>query len=117
MTGHRMLHDGMLANYLEVDPGNAGVIRPTKSPGMFPIVTTAAQTRTVPDPTRAGLTMMLAMKTDGGDCVVTAASTINAAGNTIMTFGDAGDFIELVSIPVGTGFKWRIAANEGVALS
>ena len=52
------------------DPGNAGAITVTES-GHCPIVTTGAETRTLAAPSYAGQLLSLAMKTDGGDCVVT----------------------------------------------
>jgi hypothetical protein len=98
------------------DPGNAGAI-PVTGSGRVPLVTAAAETRTLAVPASAGLKLVLQMKTDGGDCVVTSAQTINAAGNTIMTFGDAGDVIVLESIELGGALRWRVTGNDGVALS
>ena len=69
------------------------------------------------DATHAGQTMDLYFKTDGGDCVVTAASPVNQTGNTIMTFADVGDHLRLASIEDGSDFEWRIVANDGIALS
>jgi hypothetical protein len=98
------------------DPGNGKAI-PNNRTGSVALVSTAAQTRTLAVPTGVGLLLTLYMKTDGGDIVVTAAAAINQSGNTIMTFDNAGEFIKLESIRVGTALRWRVLANDGVGLS
>jgi len=70
------------------------------------------------DPVKSGQVIILTLKTDGGDCAVTADTSVNTAGNTVITFGDAGDTVVLTSIPNGTsGYKWIITANDTAALS
>ena len=81
------------------------------------LVTAAAETRTLLDPTSPGQQLTISFKTDAGDAVVTAASAINQAGNTIMTLADAGDVIQLVAMEEGTSLEWRAIGNDGVALS
>lgn len=99
------------------DPGDAGNILAHRS-GYIWFVTAAAETRTLDDPVFVGQRLELFFETDAGDNVVTADSAINQAGNTIMTFADAGDHIELVGGRDGAGdFEWRVIANDGVALS
>jgi hypothetical protein len=63
------------------------------------------------------LVITLCFQTDGGDCVVTAASAVNQAGNNTLTLADAGDEITLKSIRSGSSFVYRVASNDGVALS
>ena len=100
------------------DPGDAGAI-PVTSSGTCPIVTTEAggETRTLAAPTYAGQLLTLAMKTDGGDCVITAAAAINATGNNTITMGDAGDTLVLVGVEVGAAKVWRVVVNDGCTLS
>lgn len=98
------------------DPGNAGAIPVTDS-GTVPIVTAGAETRTVANPAKAGLMLSLAMKTDGGDGVVTVASAINATGNNTITLNDAGDAIVLLSVPNGSNYRWIVLVNSGASLS
>lgn len=98
------------------DPGNAGAIPVTKS-GSVPLVTAGAETRTLAIPSAIGQTLSLYFQTDGGDCVVTVAQAINAAGNTIITLNDAGDSIHLIGINNGSALRWRVLANDGCALS
>ena len=98
------------------DPGNAGAIPVTNS-GNVQIVTGGAETRTLAVPTFAGQQLLLTMKTDGGDCVVTVADPhIDGTNNTI-TFNDVGDTVLLVAGVSGSGFVWRLAFNVGAALS
>lgn len=99
------------------DPGNGKKIVPTKLSTLMHLVTTGAETRTLPDPVIAGVDLTLCMKTDGGNCVVTASTAINAAGNTIMTFADESDVILLKAVRKGSALVWRVLGNDGVALS
>jgi len=98
------------------DPGDAGAI-PVTASGSVSLVTADAETRTLADPTFVGQQLALALKTDGGDCVVTAASPVNQTGNNTLTFGDAGDALTLVAVEVGAELNWRVVANDGVGLS
>jgi len=100
------------------DPGDAGAI-PVVNSGFCAMTTGGAgETRTFADPASADLTMRLYLDTDGGgDAVVTAASTVNQAGGSIMTFGDAGDFVELHSMSVGAAYKWRVIVADGVTIT
>lgn len=118
MSGHNSLEEQTQAEFLLEDPGNGNAIpSPIKHGGVVPLITAAAETRTLEDPERPGLQITLCFRTDGGDCVVTADTAINQAGNTVMTFADAGDEITLRAIRVGTANVWRVASNDGVALS
>jgi hypothetical protein len=106
--------------YLIPDPGDAGAISVARG-GYCELTTTGAETRTLADPVYKGQTIDLVFITDGGDCVITAASAINQAGNTIMTFADVGDHIRLIGAWNATdGFEWKTVAagtDNGVALS
>lgn len=91
---------------------------PVTHSGSFPITTAAAETNTLADPSYLGQTMSLFVDTFAvGSRVVTAASRINQAANTIMTFGAVGDFIKLEAITIAGALKWQVVANDGVALS
>ena len=98
------------------DPGNAGAIAVTNS-GSVQIVTAGAETRTLAAPTFVGQQISLAMKTDGGDAVVTVATLINQAGNNTITFNDAGDVVVLVAIQNGANIRWRTLLNDGATLA
>lgn len=98
------------------DPGDEGVI-PVTTSGTVLLVTGAAETRTLAIPTKLNQQLHLQMQTDGGDCVITSAQAINAANNNTLTFADAGDYIILHAIKIGDALRWRVLANDVVALS
>ena len=99
------------------DPGDAGAI-PIDRAGVVHLVTGGAETRTVADPEQVGLLLSLFFLTDGGNCVVTFASPINQAGNTIATFNDATDSVHVRSVRDGaSSYRWAIVGNDGAALS
>lgn len=98
------------------DPGASGAIPVTRS-GRVAIVTAAAETRTLAVPAFAGEELLLYMKTDAGDCVITVAAAINQTGNTIITMNDAGDTIRLAAIESGSNLRWRVVSNDGCVLS
>jgi predicted RecA/RadA family phage recombinase len=98
------------------DPGDGGAIPVTVS-GVCAITSAGAETRTLAAPTVIGQQIALIDDTHVGNIVVTAASPINQAGNTIMTFGAAADMIVLTAMTIGGTLAWRVTANDGVALS
>lgn len=98
------------------DPGAAGAIPVTDS-GYCPLVTAAAEARSLAAPTYAGQMLLLEMKTDGGDCTLTCATGLNQAGNTQAVFDDAGDTLLLVAVYVGANLRWRVVVNDGCTLS
>lgn len=115
MSGHRLFEDFKNAcrTHAHLDPGDAGTIT-GDTVGYLPLVTGGAETRTLADPDARGGLLILTLLTDGGDCVVTASTAINATGNTIITFADAGDTCLLVSSETAAGtYVWRYLAGDG----
>ena len=98
------------------DPGNAGAI-PVTASGHVDLVTAGAETRTLAAPTDVGQVLCLEMKTDGGNLTLTCATGLNQAGNNTAVFNDAGDALVVVGVAVGGNKRWRVMANDGVALS
>lgn len=99
------------------DPGT-GVALPNDKSCTIHITTAAAETNTLAAPAAAGLLMALTCDVYAvGDRVVTCATTVNQTGNNTLTFGAAGDTILLYSVQIGGALRWRVAANDGVALS
>lgn len=98
------------------DPGDAGAI-PVDRSGHVNLVTAGAETRTLAAPSYMGQQLLLGFKTDGGDCVITCATTVNQTGNNTLTAADAGDAIELVAVYSGANLRWRVRSNDGVALT
>lgn len=91
---------------------------PVTHSGSLAVTTAAAETNTLADPTYLGQTISIFADTYAvGDRVITAASRINQAGNTIITLGAVGDFIKLEAITIAGALKWQVVSNDGAALS
>lgn len=116
---HRIHYDLYRASKSLKDPGNAGTIRPAQDLQICEMTSGgSAETRTLSNPTKAGLRFVLRLLTDGGgDVAVTAANGLNVTGNTVATFGDASDILSLVSVSTSTGYRWQVEVNSGVSLS
>jgi len=108
------VHNALTADL--TDPGDAGAIPVTDS-GKCDIVTEGAETRTLAAPTYIGQLLLLSLKTDGGDCVITCATTVNQTGNNTITMDDAGDAILLVAKANGADKRWSVVSNDGCTLS
>jgi len=108
------VHNALTAEI--TDPGDAGEIPVTDS-GHCDLVTAAAETRTLAAPTYAGQMLLLSLKTDGGDCVITCATMVNQTGNNTITLGDAGDAVLLVGKVNASNKRWSVVSNDGAALS
>lgn len=118
MPGHNVLHDLFESDLSINDPDHLASFDIDRSPAYCDIVTTTLEYRTLNDPARPGLMLFLHMLTDGGDCTVVAASAVNSSGNTFITFNDAGDWCQLISISDGAGaYRWEVLASSGVSLS
>lgn len=99
-----------------VDPGDAGTITIDRNLAVVPLISAAAETRTLGRPTRQGIICTLHMQTDGGDITITVTGGYDEAGNTSMTFDDAGEFATFLSVYDGSDYYWRlIASSNGVA--
>lgn len=109
----------VMSQTLGADPGTGAAIPVATSAHYDLTIGTGAETNTLAIPTAIGQRISLSAATVGmgGTRAVTAASAINQAGNTIMTFAQASDFIELTAISLNGALAWRVAANDGVALS
>lgn len=120
MSGHRQALDNLGIPNLP-DPGNAGAINPNGfgTPANVDIVTAGAETRTVPDPVKSGMTLKIGMKTDGGDCVITFATAYDEAGTTTFTLSDPGQCGIFESFAVSTtAFVWRrVGGESGTAVT
>ena len=108
------VHNALTAEI--ADPGNAGAI-PVADSGHVDVVTAGAETRTLAAPSYVGQMLLVSLKTDGGDCVITCATTVNQAGNNTVTLNDAGDAVLLVAKANGANKRWSVVSNDGAALS
>jgi hypothetical protein len=112
-TAENCLNRMYSAPYRMLDPGSAGTIYPRKQFSYCPVVTAAAEARTLEQPYKAGIVHTVVLETDGGDLTLTVTGGYNADADTSITFADAGDFVTFLSIKVGTSFYWRVLAQEG----
>ncbi|MBN2445644.1 MAG: DUF2190 family protein [Phycisphaerae bacterium] len=110
-----VLTQGSLENAI-ADPGDGEAIPVTRS-GHVAIVTEGAETRTLAAPSFAGQQLLLYMKTDGGNCVITAATTLNETGNNTITFANTGEAVLLHGVEEGATFRWRVTTADGASLS
>lgn len=101
------------------DPGTGVAIPVTKGGTVnLTIGSSGAETNTLAIPGFAGQELAIIASTVGtGTRAITAASAINQTGNTVMTFAQANDLIVLKAVKVGAALAWRVALNDGVALS
>ncbi len=101
------------------DPGTALAIPVTKSGYIaLTIGSAGAETNTLAIPTFIGQQLSIMADTVGtGTRAITCAQAINQTGNTLMTFASAADYIVLKAATIGGALRWRVAANDGVALS
>lgn len=95
------------------DPGNNGTLQVMHWGQIFPIITTAAESMTLARPDKPGLLAAVCLDTDGGDLTLTVTGGYNSAGDTSITFGDAGDLVVFYSVKTGTTYQWIVIASEG----
>lgn len=102
------------------DPGTAAAIPVTDSGSIdLTIAAGVAETNTLAIPTNVGQVLVISAGTvgGGGTRAITCAQAINVAGNTIMTFDAASDWIALIGVSVAGALRWRVLQNANVALS
>lgn len=108
------------------DPGTGNTIEATADLQICEMTSGgSAETRTLRRPTKAGIRLVLRMKTDGGgDITVTAAGGFNVAGETQAVFADASDFLSLISVTVSGGpgpsgtYRWEaLEGNLGTVIA
>jgi hypothetical protein len=120
MSAHNTLVELHNAPFEVVDPGTGAAISITRWNQHIPLtIGGTAETNTLAAPTKAGQRVSIIAATVGaGTRAITVASAVNQTGNTILTFAQQFDAIALESFPVGSGvYRWRVAYNDGVALS
>lgn len=111
-----ILNLSQMSSNVIADPGDGAAI-PVIDAGVIEIVTAGAETRTLAAPSFIGQLLEICMKTDGGDCVITCATTVNQTGNNTVTLNDAGDCITLIAKMNGANLRWSVLANDGATLS
>lgn len=122
MSAHRVLRDlfrafESIGPGVGNDPGNAGSITPNLYGQIFPIVTAGSETRTLTRPDKAGILTTVVLDTDGGDLTLTVTGGYNAAGDTSIVFGDAGDVVVFMSVKTGTTYQWTVISQTGTNIN
>lgn len=119
MSAHNVLQELLQADALLIDPGTGRTVQTDRAEAFLSLRSAGAETRVLAAPSRRGQNLTIAMDTDGGDVAVTQSGSVafNQAGNTTITFNDAGDIVELVAITIAGVLRWRIKSNDGATLS
>lgn len=122
MSAHRVLRDLFRAFEdvgpgIGTDPGSGGTISPTMWGMVFPIITAAAESRTLARPSKAGILTTVFLDTDNGDLTLTVTGGFNPAGDTTIVFGDAGDAVVFLSVKTGSTYQWTVIAQTGTNLN
>ena len=100
------------------DPGTGVAIPVTGSGSVALTIGAGAETNTLAIPTFQGQRMLIyAESVAGGTRAITASQTINAGGDTVMTFNTARDTIELVAEDIGGALRWQVLTNISVVLT
>lgn len=115
VNARRILNAIRDADHVLNDPGAGGLIDPFGDLQICELTTSAAESRTLANPTKAGIRLTLRMKTDGGDCTITVGNGFNVDGDTQAVFANVGDQLELISVSAETGFRWEVLVNTGPA--
>ena len=110
---HRIQHDLYKSPTRINDPGDGNTITPNIDGGTCSIVTAGAETRTLAQPTKAGITVTLAIDVYVGAATVTVTGGYNQGGDTSVVLGTAADWVQFTSIKVGTSYYWRVVQQEG----
>lgn len=109
---HRIHHDLHEVSKLIPDPGDGQTIYVTEDLQMCEMESGATgETRTLDDPKKSGIRVILRLKTDGGgDIAVTASNGFNVTGQQEANFQDASDLLSLISVETTTAgtFRWEI---------
>lgn len=94
------------------DPGAAGTLPTTGGRVTF----TAVGARTLPNPVRAGTTLLLDYNiTDGGTVTVTASAAVNEFGSTVLIFTSNTHYCLFVSANIGANIRWRaVSFSEAI---
>lgn len=113
MGAHKMLQELYRAGHQIPDPGASGVIQVDRDHAIIALGTSAAETRTVPDPTVPGLTLTLVTLGVTTSVTLTFATAINTTGNNTAAATADRKVMRLVSIPVSsTANAWQVISND-----
>lgn len=115
MNAHNLPAAFEAADFKVQDPGASGVLPHSRGFAVIPLVTAAAESRTLPAPVKPGQILTLQLKTDGGDCTVTVTGGYDETGGTSLVFSDSGEYVTLLSVETANGtYRWRVLSYDGV---
>jgi len=123
-TAHRIHHDLYDGPKTLDDPGDGGVIRAVEDLSICEMVSgTVAESRTLANPSKPGLRLVLRMVTNGGGAItVTAANGLTVSLSTSTVFNAVGDMLSLISVTHTVGdprtYRWQTEdGNVGVTIA
>lgn len=101
------------------DPGTGAAIPVDFSGTINLTIGAGAETNTLAIPTTVGQTLIINAATVGGGtrAITCAQDVTNVAGENVMTFNAARDFIWLQSVLLGSALRWQVVSNQSVVLS
>ena len=102
---------GQSAATLIADPGASGSIVVARS-GIVPLVSAAAEARTLPIPTFHGQEIVVYLKTDGGDVTLTVTSGYDQYGSTTLVFTAVQQFAKFLAVTTGTSLRWALVSKD-----
>lgn len=115
MSAHRVLYDLQKAPFRISDPGDGETITITRYGAVCLLESSASnETRTLAQPTKAGLSCKLVHETDGGGYItVTVTGGYDINDQTTFILDTAGQWIEFTSVDIGGSYYWRVVQREG----
>lgn len=96
------------------DPGASGTIRVVKNPCIVELISATTETRTLSNPSRSGVNLTIAMRSDGGDVTLTVTNGYDEEANTTIVFNDVGQYAAFTSYYDGTNYRWRLLASNAL---
>lgn len=97
------------------DPGDTKSIYVDRSPITVPLVSAAAEVRTLARPTRENAIVAIYCRTYAGDITLTVTGGYNVTGDTTFVFGAAKHWAIFQSRYDGTNLYWSLVSHYGLA--
>src|SRR5271157_5404892 len=103
------------------DPGSGGPpIFCDRTPAILMINTATAESRTIQQPDRAGIDLLVMLRSAGGNLTLTMTGTFDGTNSNI-TFSATGQWVKFRSVVTAVGtataldsFQWRVKSYGGV---
>jgi len=108
MSGHNLLQELLQSTYEIADPGDTKTIGINRQFCIVPIVTAAAETRTLPAPTKPGMICILQGDSITTGCTITITGGVNDTSNTVLVITETGQYAVLISVKKSTVYSWSV---------